>query len=423
MLIYCLHANEIYIFPPDFKMKEDIIPIWLNTGFLTSILKEKNMDAEIINYKLAAAVLGGNNYSSRMWRVKITYKDGGDEVKSTSVMVKAPVPDGVIKDMTDEGNYVEKEFRFYSEIVPKMYSIKENTDITPKSYSSPIPDVIVLEDLKETGYSMCDRFEQLDFDHCRMLMNTIATYHALSVAVAKENLDLVKNVGKEHIFVIGNKHPEYDDVLRKCLIAFSKAIKNWKGLERFQYISEDKMDLVINKYSEIFTPRKRFNVLNHGDLWTNNILFKYNEDGNVIGAKLVDFQLCAYASPGVDLNYFIWSSVQQDVRDNRIEELKAIYLDTLNYNLEELGCKERLSKEQLEEELEFARFVGFLVLFFVLPFIVADPEDNIHLQVEDLVNEDGNSMMTMFESKYYRPMALKILLLLEKSVYGVFCNT
>lgn len=401
-------------------MREEILPEWLNINYVTMVLKQKIPDVDVVSFTITPAVLGGNNYCSRMWRVKVNYKDGGGEVKSISLMVKAAVPDGELKGMIEEGKFVEKEYQFYNEFVPKMYSIKENTDVIPKNYSSPVPETIVLDDLKEAGYVMCDRIKQLDFDHCRILLNTLATFHALSVAVAKEDPHLVNIVGKEHIFVVNTEHPEYDEKFKKCYFGFSNAIKNVKGFEKFEYISEDKIDLVFNKYIEIFSPRKGFNVLNHGDLWTNNILFKYNKDGNVIEAKLVDFQICKYASLGIDLNYFIWSSVQEDVRDNRIEELKGIYLNALNSNLEELGCEERLSEEQLDEELEFASFIGFFVLFVMLPLIVLDPEDSVHDQTDDVGNVYS---MSIYKAKYYESLALKILFKLEKSIYNVFCNT
>jgi hypothetical protein len=52
------------------------------------------------------------------------------------------------------------------------------------------------------------------------------------------------------------------------------------------------------------------NVLTHGVLWMNSIMF--NEQAN--GIRFVDFQLANHTSPGIDLHLFICSSVTLDVR-------------------------------------------------------------------------------------------------------------
>ena len=36
---------------------------------------------------------------------------------------------------------------------------------------------------------------------------------------------------------------------------------------------------------------KRFNVLNHGDMWSNNMMFHYNDSGRAESCLLVDYQI------------------------------------------------------------------------------------------------------------------------------------
>lgn len=62
------------------------------------------------------------------------------------------------------------------------------------------------------------------------------------------------------------------------------------------------------------------NVLAHGDLWLNNIMFK--EHSNIV--RFLDFQLANFTSPAVDLHLFICSSATLDVRMHHVDTLLQV---------------------------------------------------------------------------------------------------
>jgi len=59
-------------------------------------------------------------------------------------------------------------------------------------------------------------------------------------------------------------------------------------------------------------------------------MFLKSPDNKVEGHKAVDFQLPRYASPAVDIAYYIYTSVKPDIRRTHLEELLEFYLDVLN---------------------------------------------------------------------------------------------
>jgi thiamine kinase-like enzyme len=69
-----------------------------------------------------------------------------------------------------------------------------------------------------------------------------------------------------------------------------------------------------------------FNVFNHNDLWINNFMYKY-ENSIVKDVLLLDYQLSYWGSPAIDINYFLYSSVKDDVREKNFDKLIRVSSD------------------------------------------------------------------------------------------------
>lgn len=97
---------------------------------------------------------------------------------------------------------------------------------------------------------------------------------------------------------------------------------------------------MMEKYCELGdVDPEEFNVLNHGDCWCNNIMFKYNESGEREDTILVDFQMGKYGTPCQDLLYFIFSSVKQEIRLKEFDFFIRFYHENLKVNLKLLDYK------------------------------------------------------------------------------------
>lgn len=83
-----------------------------------------------------------------------------------------------------------------------------------------------------------------------------------------------------------------------------------------------------------------FQVMNHGDLWINNLMFKADAEGSPIDVYMIDFQANFWGSPASDILYFLITSVEDSIKVKHFDELVQFYhvqlvdaLKRLNYGL------------------------------------------------------------------------------------------
>jgi thiamine kinase-like enzyme len=104
------------------------------------------------------------------------------------------------------------------------------------------------------------------------------------------------------------------------------------------------------------------NILCHGDLWLNNILFKLDEDGKPTDAALVDFQIIRYVPPAMDIVMFLHATTTRDFRERHILELLMTYQVALQDALKIAGLENHaLSLQELLQSVHEYRFFGVVV--------------------------------------------------------------
>ncbi|XP_075227058.1 uncharacterized protein LOC142327694 [Lycorma delicatula] len=404
---------------------------WINKIYICRLLNIDLMD--IINYEIKPAIGKGNNYASTLLRVEVELKNN----MKNKFLIKC-LPEGVMETLIQDSGLWSKEMYMYNKVLPliekcincklgpkclnnKSFAIDDDDDdCDNENFIYNNNKEIVIEDLSD-DYKMADRREQLDFDHCVIVMKTLAKFHAGSVAVKKINKKYIDLVGEELLFR-QTRRESNEQYLKQPFICLGNELNknnNNKNNELKHYSKN------LKKFCEklwdlgIFaTKSKEFNVLNHGDLWTNNILFKYNDiTGDVEEAKFIDFQCCRYATPALDLQYFFMSSVKEEVRETKLQELVDIYINCLNKELINLGQKQ-LSEKQLDKDLMITDFYGLYAAVSVLPLSIRDPEGVIDEEdITDWKAED-NTFLKCIKGKKYRQLLPNILMYFDKK--GLF---
>lgn len=131
------------------------------------------------------------------------------------------------------------------------------------------------------------------------------------------------------------------DMMRALFTNFGRAmpeiVQKLPGFEhlapKMRLFSERVYALVL---AATATDLANFNVLNHGDMWANNIMFQYDAAATILDAVLVDFQICYVGSPVLDIVYTLYSSSAYNLRADDWDALLSHYSAELSETLKRL---------------------------------------------------------------------------------------
>lgn len=205
-----------------------------------------------------------------------------------------------------------------------------------------------------------------------------------------------------------NKRNEViENVFAKGLDLVIQLVRTWPGFEVTAKKMQKIADNVINKLDAHCNQKTAgFKVLNHGDLWVNNLLFKYDK-GVPVDLVFVDYQMSFYSSPGIDINYFLNTSPRLEVRQHSRDELiKSYYLEfskTLKLLDDASWTTPLISLDEMKQEIGTREFFGFMASVGILPIVLMDKETAKDANMESLTCDETAAKMriAMYNNPIY----------------------
>lgn len=318
---------------------------------------------EIINVTLLPYFNNINGFMGQHISLVIELKRNGKLIKEKFFAKYMPSEKSPFAKHMIDGNGYNKEVFFYTKFMElAKKSIKNfNVRVAPTMlYKS--TDKLIFNDLAIEGYKSVN-FEDVTKLHITNAMKVIAKLHAVGFAI-DEYESKKRNCNYKLI-------DEYPDIFIEPLFSTNKNLITHKLAVTAADATTDLIDflspkltpneienfrkefsLQFNKTLEIFSygDKKYRRVTSHGDLWLNNIVYKY-EDGKVVDCLMVDFQYVRYAPPAHDVTFTIYYNTNKELRDKYYEEFLKTYYDTLTIELDRYGLKvdELLPLNEYEE--------------------------------------------------------------------------
>ncbi|XP_055856518.1 uncharacterized protein LOC129919603 [Episyrphus balteatus] len=360
------------------------LPTWINEENFRNVLEESVPGyKKTLNFEVKETGGGGENYASMMMRVKAKVELQDGSTKDIAFMIKT-VPEGELEaPMVKMMGLFPKETLMYGKYLREFEetyrSVGKEVTFGPKFYklkNDPGVEYVLLEDISTRGFKNMNRQNGLDKEHIKSVLKIVAELHAVSA------VRFVQKGDYEESFMLSpfrNETRENLEAMMKPLLkiqvdCLSKQETGSKYLPKLKPI----FDKTTEKYIEFGELNLNdFNVIVHGDLWTNNIMFRHNDEGKREETILIDFQLSKFATPAVDLFYFLLSSASLDIKVSCFDEFIQYYHDNLVENLKLLNYPKKIpTLKQLRMDLMKYSFWSIAAVTGILAAVLLDPNEN-----------------------------------------------
>lgn len=311
---------------------------------------------------------------------------------------------------------IETYSRLLREVEKLLNSINDNTKLAPRClYTAYDPKMmLIFEDLREKGYKVFPRCTLLNYDQIVPVIIKLAKLHAASAVAYEKDPSLMEYNMEGSI----SNNPKRQDFLvhyRNCARTLGLvAEREWSP--EWGHISEKLKNLektIIQKGCNVYIrDEKGFNVFNHNDLWVPNLLFKHDEKQQVEDVFLIDFQLSYFGSPGVDLNFLFYGSLEEETRCSSSRKLIKIYHEILSETLERLSYGKSIpSLQDIHIEMLKTGFNAVNAALCEVPLLMYEQSDNLEM---DMLLADTPAAdafrYSLFNNPNYKPFIQKLLI-------------
>lgn len=184
----------------------------------------------------------------------------------------------------------KREVHIYTQVLPLFAKFQRDRGLTedeafvafPKCYAA-VADVrkeqfvLIMEDMKEKGFAMLPKQEPIANEHLFMVVGQLARLHAISLAIKDQQPEAYKELRK----VTDLFHCFFETEGARGILksTFDRAIAVLDNERHIEWLTEVKNNVpeLLDQVLGDNAPEP-FGVIGHGDLWINNLMYRYDDN-------------------------------------------------------------------------------------------------------------------------------------------------
>ncbi|CAD7091889.1 unnamed protein product [Hermetia illucens] len=381
----------------------------LNKDLFVDILEKQFGKCTVQGFECVKSSGGGENYMSWMFHVSIDIEKEDGTSTTARYIVKMMPPNDPNGEFKKNLRAYAKEVEMYSKVIPKFQEIFQESNVdfnfAPKCWKIVEEhEILIMEDLKARKFANINRRQGMDMEHAELVLEKMAQFHAASACIYERD-------GKYSDQLMQDMYNEQTaEGFRAAQSVIWSTVANyfrqWNSCQEYGELVEsvkDRIgDICVELYKKDFN---EFNVLLHGDLWANNIMFQHDENGKAKDVLFVDLQISRYGSPVQDLIYFIVSSTELSIKTKEFDHFIKFYHTELVKNLKLLKYPKAIPRViDLHMAVLKRCSIGITTSFGVMAIALLEPNENADISNLFGDSKDGKNFK---EALYMNPKLIK----------------
>jgi hypothetical protein len=404
---------------------------------LSSILEEQGFNLRSSTCEITS--VSASLWVSSLYRLKVT-----DNTKTMSLYIKCLPSNLQRRYIFDSHLQFRNETIFYNKVFTEFVQFgKEKLSQDsydpigiPKCYAAESDEenaVLVMEDLSSAGFVVLSRLKVMGLHELLLVMRELGRFHAFSLAMKNQDPDRfskLKGSVSETAFSNSLYNKLTRDLVTFILIDVLEMLKahypqSNSYLNKYERFVGDAEDRIMKLLYEDST-NGAYNVINHGDLWVNNLMFHYPpgpSSKEPDGMRFLDFQQTRYTSPAMDIGRLLFVGTDRTTREVHRQELLRCYHDSLGETVRHLGSdvEQLLPFSALEPQLKHCAPLIIANALLNLPHALDEWEGSD----DEVAGDDSEAIKSAIRAAHWRmtpSCKRRIIEIIEESVDRGYIN-